>query len=446
MADIFDEIESVPIEPTEKEQQVAHGFKFFGYEPKPESVAEIRKPLVQKVLYPGTEFLSSVLGMSGDVASLLHTVIAKPLAEMITGKEEVPYEQSPLGQILGTSEKIHQMAEQAAGEKIRPESVTDELLGTTAGFLGSMFGSGALGLAKPGVIPFTSKTMPASVKTVLSAFAPAAAFVGAKKADLPPWMQASAAIGTSILTHKATNKSIKQLSNELFNTRNSLSKDVLIPGGPVSEDFTKLYAEMQKGGSTSVENHIMKFLNPLKAKAEGGDVLLDELIAARSKLFQESKMFTRKQIKGTERFWDEAERILDRGIKNYKNPEFQRINTEANSLYKGIKESQKIEEWIKNNKTLAMIAGSSGGLAVKLLSYAMSPKPITVLLGIKGLNFTKALIKNPGFRKAWKDILKNASNENVRGTARALKSFNQIGQQLDLTEEPEKKDIFDELD
>jgi hypothetical protein len=445
-------LDQVISKPSEKSKKVAKSFKFFGYEPKAETIEPIRHQLMQKLVEPITEFTSAALGAPGDVLSLANEFIAKPISKKITGQEGQPFEETAVGKLIPTSQKLHQIAEQAAAEKLRPETTGEELLGTTAGFLGSMIGLGAKGIGKAGTIPFIKKALPGSVKTVLSAFAPASAFVAAKKADLPPWMQVGATIGTAALTHKLTNKSIPQISSELFETRNSLAKDVMMPGTPLANDLSNLYGEMQKGGTTSVEKHIMTFLDNIKSKAEGGDVPLEEILKARTKLMQESRMFTPHQRKGTEKFWNDAERILDNHIKKYENPEFQKINTEANSLYKGIKESKRIERFLGKHKKETLTGAGSLFLSHFLrditgISLASPTTVLSIATGLKTYNFTRALIRNAGFRKAYKDVLKNASNENVRGTSRALKNFNHYYDklQIDGKKEPQIPEGF-ELD
>jgi hypothetical protein len=442
MADIFDELDTQETntnEPSNKTKKIAKEFKLFGYEPKPETIAPIQKTAEQWVRYPGVELTSSLFGKFGDMASLANEILGKPVA----GKsfEEIPI----LGQIP-TSERFHKGAEELAGEKIRAESLPQEIFGTGMGFLGSLLGfKGAGGLTKAGRIPFTTKKLPASVKSLITTFAPATAYVGSKRMDLPPWMQVGATIGTSLLAHKATNKSIGEISGELYKMRDQLSKDVIMPGTPFAEDLNVLFAKMKKGGTTPVEKEIMKFFDEIKAKAEGGDIELDELIKSRSKLFNVSDMFTKKQKKGTELFWNEAERIIDKHIKNYKNTLFQNINDEANSIYRGIKESRRMETFLTSSK-IHSILGIGGGFLLKYLKNMIGIGPVSAALSIKSYNFARALQRNPSFRNAYKNVLKNATNENVPSTIRSIKGFNHYYDKLDIDNEQRKKDIFDELD
>ena len=445
MADVFDELEYTAPEASDKSKEIAKSLKFYGFEPDPESVEAIRRPLVQKLLYPATEFTSATVGAPGDVLSLLNELIARPTAEFITKKPTQPYEETIFSKILPTSEMVHRKAEEAAGEKIRPESITEELIGTTSGFLGSMVGLGAKGLGKAGQIPFTKIKIPAAINTVLNAFAPAAAFTGAKKADLPPWMTVGATLGTSLLTHRLTNKAVPQIRNDLYKRAGDMSKGQVIYSDKLLDRIDGLYEQLQKGGKTSAKSSVMKFMDNIRAKAIGGGIELDDVIEARKNLFEESKMLTKQQYKPTERYWNQARKVLDDTIKDYKNPEFQKVFREANSLHRGIKESRKMEAWVKGHLKESAI-GLGGNFLLRHLQIASGLSPLKAAAATKAYYFTKALVKNPGFRKAYKDVLKNAANENIRGTSRALKNFNEYYTKLDIDKKEVEKDIFDELD
>lgn len=448
MADIFDEIEDVEVKPSEKAQQIAKSFKFYGYEPKPSTIEAVRKPLVQKLVAPTTEFVSSALGSPGDLLSLVNQLIAKPVSEKITGQEGVPFEETFLGKLIPTSEKVHKGFETLAEEKLRPETIGEELLGTTAGFLGSMIGLGAKGLTKPGKIPFTVKTMPPAIKNVLNAFAPASAFVATKKADLPPWLQASATIGTSLLMHRATGKSLKQINKDLYDKSSEMSKNVMLPSTGLENRLNNLESVMSKGLKTAPKSRILNLIDEMKAKASGGAVPLDDLIQYRKDIIETSKEFTKELRKGSEKFWKPLRAAVDNTIGDYEklNPEFSKVFREANSLFRGINESKKIENFLSKNKFGSSVSGLASAYLMKTLKSMVGITPTTALVGAKSYFFINALRKNPGFRKAYKDILKNAANENVRGTSRALKNFNQIAEKDKIFEEEKKKDIFDELD
>ena len=444
MTNVFDEIGT---KPSQKSEKVAKEFKMFGFTPEAETIEKIRKPLVQKVAYPGTEFLSSLLGAPGDVLSFINQMVAKPLSEKLSGKEGLPYEEMLLGKVLPPSESIHKAVEGYAGEKLRPETTGEELLGTTAGFLGAMYGFGAGGVAKAGRIPFTTKTLPAPIKTVLSAFAPASAFVATQKADLPPWMQAGVTVGVSLLTHKATNKNIGQIKNDLYSLSDKLAKGRIITSDKLISRLDNLQATMSEGLKTGPKTRISSLIEEMTSKASGGVIPVKDLIEFRKDIIEVGKEFTKEQMKGSEKFWKPLRQAVDNSIGDFEkvNPEFSQAFRQANSLHRGMLESKRMETFIKNHKYLFGLAGGAGGLAMKLLGTTFGITPIKGLLAAKAYNFTRAMVRNPGLRKAWKDLLKNAANENLRGTGRALKNFNAQVKKEGLDTKTEKKDIFDEL-
>lgn len=448
MTDIFDELDIPEKQFTPETKKISDNFKFFGYKTSPQAAENLQKQAMQKVFYPVTELTTSALGASGDILSFLNEIIARPLTKKITGSETSPYEQTLVGKILPSSEMLHGAIETLAGKKIRPETFGEELLGTGAGFLGSMFGLGAKGMTTPGKIPFTSKTMPASVKTLLNAFAPATAFVSTKKMDLPPWMQVGATIGTSLLMHRATGKSIKDINNELFKKRDELAKGIMIPGQSIVSGIDNLQSQMSKGFKTfSPKSKVYTLSDELKSKAQGGAVPLEDLIQMRTEALKESKLMTKQEKAFSDKYWNSLIGVIDDGIKLYEstNPEFGKIYREANSLYRGIEESKKMGNFLKKHWKGSTL-GIAGEVLLKTLGIPLGGATIGGLAAGKTYNFTKALIKNPGFRKAYKDVLKSAANKNIRGTSRTLKNFNQIAEKEGVFENESKKDIFDELD
>ena len=164
MGDIFDTIETAQ-EPSKGAQAASKALSFYGWRPSPETLEPIRHQLMQKLVYPATELTSSFLGGIGDLLDFANEVAVRPITEKISGKESLPFKETPLGKILPTSERMHRGIEEFAGEKIKPETLGEELLGTGMGFLGSIAGLGGLKyLKEPGVIPFTRKVISPAFK------------------------------------------------------------------------------------------------------------------------------------------------------------------------------------------------------------------------------------------------------------------------------------------
>jgi len=443
--------------PSEKSKKIAESAKFFGWKPKAETIEKIRKPLIQKLVTPATEFVTSPLGFIGDVASLVHKGVGMG-TEAAFGEEPIEYEDSPLSKLFATSEMLHKGFETLAGEKLRPETLGEEVLTTGMGFLGNLIGvGGGKGLGK-GKVPFTKKLvpglegmsryvkkdMPAVVRNTLAAFVPASALVGAKKADLPPWAQASAAIGASLLTHRVTGQSLKEINNAQYAKVDKMAENVMLPSEWLEGELKSLEGQLSGELTTGPIGKIRSLIDEVKGKASGGAFKLSDLIKWRKNVIDASKEFSKPVLAGSQKYWKGLRQSFDNTISKYGkyNPEFNALYRESNSLYRGLKESRAIENFIKKNKVLSGIAGGAGGIVLKLLKSAVGMGPLGATATAKAFLFGRAMVRNPGLRKAWKDVLINASKEEVRGTARALKNFNQKAEKENL-EKKESKSRFE---
>ena len=122
------------------------------------------------------------------------------------------------------------------------------------------------------------------------------------------------------------------------------------------------------------------------------------------------------------------------------NPEFKDIYRQANSLHRGIAESRRMENFITGNKYLNTLVIGGGNTILKLLGYGTGA--ISTLSGIKAFNILRAFKRNPGLRKTYQQILKNAAKEDVRATGQAIKNFNKIIEREDLEPKPKLPEGF----
>jgi hypothetical protein len=392
-----------------KSEEIAKGFKFFGYQPNPETIEDIRQPV--GVALKG--FAEGLVGTPGNIYEVGKSVFGLPQA-----KNPLP-----------TSQDVGSFFEKASGEKFQPQNLPEEILGETAGALGSILGLGG---------PLKGPTLAKSLqRTGLAAFIPATTSVLAGKAALPPWAQASAVIGSGLLTHRITGKSLNQIEKDLYTQSGNMSKGVVIPSNALNSRIEKLGSEMAQGLSTGPKTRIRSMMNEISAKASGGAIPLDDLIQFRKDVIEVSKEFTPEIRKGSARYWSGLRSAIDASIGDYEklNPEFSQVYRQANSIHRGLNEARYVERFIKNHKTASgfSTAGAEGFL--KILGYSLGTIPtITTAGATKMAEFTAAMVRNPGLRKAWKDILKDASKNEVKAVGNSLKVFEKYAKDEDLIE------------
>lgn len=84
-----------------------------------------------------------IAGFPGDVFSLINDFVARPTVKAITGKEGVPYEETPLGKVMPTSERHKQATTAKFGELVKPKNKYEEFIDEVVSNATSIFLPGA---------------------------------------------------------------------------------------------------------------------------------------------------------------------------------------------------------------------------------------------------------------------------------------------------------------
>ena len=404
----------------------------------PEQVESVRKPLIQKVGVPAAEFVSSKLGFLGDLTSVVHSLTAGPLTQMITG-QETPYEENYISKLLPTSEMLHKGFEELSGEKLRPETPFEELLATGAGFGGSL---GAGGWLKKGRV--LGKDIPALQRNLIASIVPASVLVGAKHADLPPWAQAATTVTSSLLTHKLTNKSFKEIAGDLYKKSDQIAQGIMMPSGPLANRLQDFSTKLSEGLTTGPKGRMRNVVNEIEGKIGGGAYRLKDLIKWRQDVNEVSKEFTKAQLKGSENEWRGLRNLIDQTIGDYEktNPEFSQVYRQANSLYRGLNETKSVENWIKSHKALSGL-GIGAELFLGAFTHTLGGV-IPAATATKMTEMIAALVRNKGLRKAYADTFKNAAKQDVRATASSLNRMNKQLEKEGIEEEDKERFVFED--
>ena len=401
------------VAPTKKAKEFASNLKLFGWEPTPEQVEPLRHALAL-----GTkEFAGSAAGATGDILSFL-----KNLMGIKGGNQYLP-----------TSENIKGLIEKGYGEPIQAETSGEEYTSAGLSGLGSLMGFGG---------PIKGATaLKTAIRTVAGGMLPSIAGKAAERANLPDWAQAATAVGTAFLTHKMTGKSLRDIEKGLYNKANDLAGNAIIKSDNLVNRLEKLQSKMSEGITTGPKARIHSAIEEIKGKAGGGGVKVTDLMQYRRDVNEISKEFTRDQFKGSEMYWKGLRTSIDQSIGDFEknNKAFSSVYRQANSLHRGINESRTIERFLKRHPLLAGEAGALGWILKATTESTIGLKAIPVL---KTAEVATALYRNPGLRKAYFNVLKSASKEEVRSTLKYLKQFNELADEEGLTID-EKKSRFE---
>lgn len=384
-------------EVTPKEEKIAKSFKFFGYQPKPETIKYLRRKA-------GVGLRGSLqsLGVPGELAELGQRVVGvkKPI------------------KLLPTTEDFGKIFDKTAGEDFTPQNTSEEFINRGMEFLTAAYSLGGLSKAPTAVEAFG--------KNLLNAFVPAGVSIGAEQANLPPWMQAAATIASSILTHKFTNKSLKDIERTWQkNARNAL-KDEMIDVGPIHNKVTSFIDEIKR---TKLKNSpsrqfLEKQAEGILEKTQRRFLPFDEWDGISQSLGEVGR--EARELKAGKKLLGQLQSIVQQGSDQLKrnNPKGYKAYRLANSLTRGMNETRFIENWIRKNKLLAAHSGVFALFLKGALGGGTLGKAALGGVGLKGAEIAGSLARNRGLRRAYFEIIKNAAEENTKGTLSALKKFN----------------------
>lgn len=439
---VFQGIEEKPV--SAKAKKIAEGFKLFGKEPFTPEQVEVgrrRAGIGLKRLAGG------LLGTPGDITQLLKGAVRVGASGLIGEVEPVKKVGKILGKgidIIPTSGQIEKFFEKTTGEKFDAETFGEKIIGNTAGYLGSILTLG-------GPLKGTVK-IPGALRTALAAFVPATAVAAAEKAGAPPWLEASAAIGSSLLLHKMTGKSLKDIKKGWYKEAESLAEGKSISAIPLKRNLDKLKKTAAKGIKTGPKSAVNEMISEIENKISGprisgkdiekriigrrfgvkdidkkiigNRIEIPELLEIKRNINERMGEF--EKIKGSKGLFKALAKTVDDGIKQYEtiHPKFREAYRSANSLHKGMNESRTIERWIKKHPIVA----AEAGIVLNILPGGL----VTKVGLVKGGEIAAAMIRNPGLRKAHMEVLKNASRNEIKGTIQSLRRFNKIAKEEGL--------------
>lgn len=404
-------VEETPEEPKQSQaEKIAKEFKLFGYQPSPETIEKIRHPAGV-----GLKGLASgILGTPGDLISF---------TQKMAGVKE------PL-KILPTSENVGSFFEKLAGEEFKPENLSEEFIERGSEFLGGILGLGG---------PLKGTTAAKSIgKTLLGAFAPAGVSLFTEKAELPAWSQVAATVGTGFLTHRLTGTSLKDMNKELYQRSRALAGDTKVSAKPLAQAAEKLTESLKKGGIATSDRPALTKLRQIQQASKPGEIGVTELMDFKRKINEARGMLFARDlgkpgVASARRNLNAVSKIVDKGLKTFKNNEFQEAFRDANQLYSGMKETARMANWMKQHR---LFTGTGGALLKYLFPSVGLKAGVGIGATLQAGQFVKTLAKNPAYRKAYWNVLKNAAKEDIRGTATAVKRFNKETEKYKVVKEP----------
>jgi len=375
--------------PSEKSKKIAKSLSFYGHQPKPETIEKIRRPV-------GIGLKGLAKGLGGTYGDMLD------LAKSIVGEKGKTF--------IPTSEGIGKIFDKYAKEDFIPNTPVEKIIDKTAHGFGSLMSLGG--------------PLQTALRTGLAAFVPASVSVASEEAGLPDWANASLTIGSAILTHKATTPSLRKINQQLYQIAEKLAEGQVVSAKQLIKNLAPIKKVLAKGGSTGPKAAISKFIEEIEEKAASGNIGVDELMEFKKNIGERMGEFLK--IKGSKGIWKLLGKSVDDSIQEFEkvSPQFKYVYRQANSLYKGLNEARWFERWMKKHPVLSVQGTGVLGLLKMAGISGAGAKGIIAAPMLKAAEFSLSMMRNPGLRKAWFGVFKNAFKNEVRATASSLKKFN----------------------
>lgn len=365
--------------------RVARGLRFFGYQPTPAAIEPIRRAAGVGL----EEFAGGLLGLPGDIASLIQRLVGvrRPI------------------EFLPTAETIkRRVFEPLARERFVPETAPERIIGDIGGLVGAF-------AAPLGRIPKISTVL-------LGSTLPAFVREGLEQIKAPEIVKTGASILTLLGTGLRGAKKPKEIMGQLFKrAERTIPEGATTSAERLLKDVSGIEEKLAKGiKQVPSKAAPTKVIDEIKAKTKEGQIAVDELLAfkrdineLRGALFAEG--VPKEGIRRARALLNPLANSVDKTIEAYgrTNPEFLRDFREANKLFGEINNVSKIARFFNNKINLA------GKDPITIALLAFKPRFFLEALGAKkAINFLDIAFRKPGIRKLYLQAISEAGKENIK--------------------------------
>lgn len=246
--------------------------------------------------------------------------------------------------------------------------------------------------------------------------------------------QAATKIGVLMLGGWAGQRSPKEMTAELYkDAYKAIPKDAKYNASTLANDLKEFRKDIMVGGSTPAKNPTINSMKQLenKIRAGNGKIEVVELPGFRNAV-NEIRFGTDRLSPAAQNWLNKYDFILNKHLDNYgaSNPAFLKNYRDANLGFSGLKQSNKIANFISRKVPVGDIDARTATILMHASPGAMKSAGIAIPVALS-YQMLHRMTMNPVLRRHYLDVLKAAGKENAVATSRAL-------QELDKTvrEEP----------
>ena len=376
----------------------------------------------------GKGILSEIGGVFGNVAKTANDLIAAPLTELITGKEAIPYEQTPFGKVLPTTQQNIRSFEQQF-PSLKPQNKFEEFSRDVA--------ADTAGLFLPGKYFKMGKYALTGMKSLGIA---TAANVAGKGTEL--WTgdksKGDMVKGGSMLALSLLNPtSAKNISTNLYR-----SAEALLPQnsslnasrfmGKLDSIENSIVQGRPKGNLSPSEKFVVDEIDKFRKLDQSGRIDMHQLTAQKRSFNEDLKKHIfetpdKLARAGTKKQSLRVSGAVRDAMEEYgmHNPEWWKYQRSADMTHGAIEQSnymsRVLEKYLKGKpETMAYVFGAALPGATAALS------PLTGgggLVAYQGAKFAHRIIKSPELRKHYAKVLGAAAADNPKLIQKELDEF-----------------------
>lgn len=386
-------------------------------QPSFEGENDIDKEIERNIAQQTSRQIESVLGMPGDIGSILESATGIPL---ISGL---------LGQFLPTSSELKDLSEKATSGYTKPLNEFEESMGEFTQDITSflMPGSKQYSMLRNIGIPVTANLAKEGMK-----------LAGEDK------IGEASKVGLMIVLDLMSQRQggAKKHINSLFTEMEKRAKPgIKVEAKELQNDLGKLKKSFEKGGERpSTTKALSKIDEILGKKIQGNQIDLDELMALRpaiNEAIDELKgfeyIFKPKLKKMIISNLQEVKGEVIKGIENYASrhdPELLKLSRSANEAYAAYAHSNKIKEFLDKNfsskvlsKPVQILLGIGAPSAIALGGKAATAAALPLATAYQTVKMFSRLKNSETLRKYYSSFLKAASSGNVGQASRSIKAM-----------------------
>lgn len=321
-------------------------------EPTGEKVARVGGSLIPRAL-------EAFGGKYGDILDLARHGIVSGF-EKLTGKEQPGFRKLVEREVPGvhppSSEQLRGLTKEFTGEKFEPRSEEEQSLQDIASSFGSLFNP-AKG-AKGWLVPIGQAVTGEAAKE------------GIKKLEGSGFQQEASKMAAMFLIDVASRGNAKKFAQGLYKEAQAVQPNAVIDFSNNLRALDAQAVRLGKGLSTPNKAQILKPLEELRAKASSGQIPLEELIEARRNINEIRRQPALRELSNQDKNLvraglNEIDGTINDAIDKYgkkQAPGWLKKYREANTAFRGLRASEAVADFVKENAKNPLLAGPAGVL------------------------------------------------------------------------------------